>query len=77
MKFNKRYFSVMLAIILVVMVVNPVFAQIDPGDPEYVPDGGVTVAGAIEQLYALGILPVVTVAAVLVLAVLVYRRFSK
>jgi len=77
MKFKKSMFSVMLAIILVVMVVNPVFAQIDPGDPEYTPVGGVTVAGAIEQLYDLGILPVVTVAAVLVLAVLVYKRFRK
>lgn len=38
---------------------------------------GVTIAGAISALTDLGVFPVVAVAAVLSLAVLIYKRFRK
>ena len=55
MKSKKMVIAIILTIIIVTMPMTSVFAQIDPGDPLYEPVGGVTVAGAVEQLYELGV----------------------
>jgi hypothetical protein len=74
---KKFLYALGMAFVPAVTAVMPVFAQIDPSDPLYEPVGGVTMAGAIETLYDIGVLPVIAVAAVLTLAVLIYKRFRR
>lgn len=76
MKFITKFkYSLLLGILALVMPVSSVFAQIDPGDPLYEPVGGVSLVGAIEGLYDIGVWPVIAVAALLSIATLLYKRF--
>lgn len=75
MKLNKIKYSLIMSITALFIPVSSVFAQIDPGDPLYEPVGGVSLVGAIEGLYDIGVLPVIGVAAVLSIASVLYKRF--
>jgi len=67
----------MMSIVGALLLVSPVFAQIDPGDPEYEVEGGVSVVGAIEALYDIGVWPILVLAGVIAIAAVVYSRFRK
>jgi len=69
-------YSLIYALSALIIPMSSVFAQIDPSDPLYVPVGS-GLAGAIEGLYALGVLPVITVSALLFIGMIVYKRFRK
>jgi len=73
--FSKLKYSIILGVSTLLIPVSSVFAQIDPGDPLYEPVGGVSLVGAIEGLYDIGVWPVIAVAALLSIATLLYKRF--